>query len=87
LNARAANGLARAAIAAIATDGNGGVSMTAKSDGYLPFSGLYKSRYYAKKDAVAGDVVVKTAGGYAIVTRELYDEYRRGGKTDGEKVH
>lgn len=61
--------------------------MTAKSDGYLPFSGLYKSRYFAKKDAAPGDVVVKTDGGYTIMDRLRYEDYRRGGKTDGEKVH
>lgn len=51
--------------------------MTAKSDGYLPFFGLYKSRYYAKKDAAAGEVVVKTTAGYAIMSKEQYAEYRK----------
>lgn len=83
MNARAASGLARATGAAIATDGNGEVSMTAKSDGYLPFSGLYKSRYFAKKDAAAGEVVVKTAGGYAIMSKERYAEYRSGRAQNG----
>lgn len=77
MNARAASCLARATGAAIATDGNGEASMTAKSDGYLPFSGLYKSRYYAKKDAAAGEVVVKIEGGYAIMRKEEYEVYRK----------
>ena len=46
--------------------------------GYLPFTGLYSSRYYAKKRAAAGEVVVKTASGYAIMSKERYEEYRKG---------
>lgn len=44
--------------------------------GYLPFTGLYSSRYYAKKHAAAGQVVVKTPGGYAILSAEEYAAHR-----------
>lgn len=46
--------------------------------GYLPFTGLYTSRYYAKKRAAAGQVVVKTSGGYAILSAEEYAAHRAG---------
>lgn len=45
--------------------------------GYMPFTGLYSSRYYAKKRAAAGEVVVKTASGYAIMNKEQYEKYRK----------
>ena len=44
--------------------------------GYMPFTGLYTSQYYTKKRAAAGQVVVKTSGGYAIMTKEQYQERR-----------
>ncbi len=46
--------------------------------GYMPFTGLYSSRYYAKKHAAAGEVVVKTTAGYTIMSKEQYKEYRSG---------
>lgn len=51
--------------------------MVRNEKGYMPFTGLYSSRYYAKKRAAAGEVVVKTAAGYAIMSKEQYAEYRK----------
>lgn len=40
--------------------------------GYDERSGLYTSRYYAKKAAKSDEVVVKVSGGYKIMK---YNEY------------
>lgn len=45
--------------------------------GYRPFTGTYSTRYYAKKHAAADEVVVKTAAGYIIMSKEQYAEYRK----------
>ena len=45
--------------------------------GYRPFTGTYSTRYYAKKRAAAGEVVVKTTAGYTIMSKERYAEYRK----------
>lgn len=40
--------------------------------GYNQESGLYTSRYYAKKDVTGGEVVVKVDGGYKIMDISYY---------------
>lgn len=40
--------------------------------GYNEVTGLYASRYYAKKEALSDEVVVKVDGGYKIMP---YSEY------------
>ena len=45
--------------------------------GYLPFTGLYSSRYYAKKAACNDDVVVKVDGGYKIMSASEYSAWRK----------
>lgn len=44
--------------------------------GYDERSGLYISRYYAKKDATGADVIVKAEGGYKIMTVSAYRIWR-----------
>ena len=39
-------------------------------------TGVYKSRYYAKKQATATDVVVKVDGGYRIMDCSDYKIWR-----------
>ena len=41
--------------------------------GYDINTGLYTSRYYARKDATGADVVVKVCGGYTIMTAADYN--------------
>lgn len=40
--------------------------------GYGQETGLYTSRYYAKKDASGGEVVIKVCGGYRIMNASYY---------------
>ena len=40
-------------------------------------TGLYTSRYYAKKDATGDDVVVKVCGGYRIMRASDYIIWRK----------
>lgn len=51
--------------------------------GYRPFTGTYSTRYYAKKHAAADEVVVKTAAGYIIMSKDRYAEYRSGKEQNG----
>lgn len=51
--------------------------------GYRPFTGTYSTRYYAKKHAAADEVVVKTAAGYIIMSKEEYEVYRSGRAQNG----
>lgn len=44
--------------------------------GYDERSGLYISRYYAKKAASGADVVVKVDGGYKIMDAAQYNIWR-----------
>lgn len=44
---------------------------------YDPKTGLYTSRYYAKKDATGDDVVVKVYGGYKIMAASDYNIWRK----------
>ena len=41
--------------------------------GFDEMTGLYTSRYYAKKAALGGEVVVKVCGGYTIMTASQYN--------------
>lgn len=45
--------------------------------GYDERTGLYTSRYYAKKEARGHEVVVKVEGGYAIMTASNYNVWRK----------
>lgn len=45
--------------------------------GYDERSGLYISRYYAKKATSGGEVVVKVEGGYKIMTAAEYNIWRK----------
>lgn len=40
--------------------------------GYDDFTGLFKSRYYAKKYAKGDEVVVKVDGGYTVMDAQFY---------------
>lgn len=44
--------------------------------GIDPMTGLYKSRYYARKAATSADVIVKVCGGYTIMTVANYNIWR-----------
>lgn len=46
-------------------------------NGYDERSGLYISRYYAKKAASGSEVVVKVAGGYKIMDAAKYNIWRK----------
>ena len=41
--------------------------------GYDAMTGLYSSRYYARKAATGAEVVVKVCGGYTIMTVAYYN--------------
>lgn len=45
--------------------------------GVDPATGLYTSRYYAKKAANGDEVVVKVCGGYMIMTAANYNIWRK----------
>lgn len=45
-------------------------------NGYNACTGLYKSRYYAKKAASEGDVVVKVEGGYRVMWANEYEVWK-----------
>ena len=40
--------------------------------GYDDFTGLFKTRYYAKKYAKGDEVVVKVDSGYTIMSADFY---------------
>jgi hypothetical protein len=40
--------------------------------GYDDYTGLFTSRYYAKKYAKGDEVVVKVEGGYKVITADYY---------------
>lgn len=44
-----------------------------KQKGYDEKTGLWTSRYYAKKEATSNEVVTKVCGGYKILTIENYN--------------
>lgn len=45
--------------------------------GIDPITGLYTTRYYARKAATGAEVVVKVCGGYAIMAAADYNIWRR----------
>lgn len=45
--------------------------------GYDAMTGLYITRYYARKVCPGGCVVVKVCGGYMIMTASNYNIWRR----------
>ena len=47
--------------------------MTNTNKGYDINTGLYTTRYYARKAATGADVVVKVCGGYTIMTAADYN--------------
>lgn len=44
--------------------------------GYDAMTGLYSSRYYARKAATGSEVVVKVCGSYTIMTAADYNIWR-----------
>ena len=44
--------------------------------GYNATTGLYSSRYYARKAATGAHVVIKVCGGYTIMTAADYNIWR-----------
>lgn len=46
-------------------------------NGYNSFTGLYKTRYYAKKAAYGDEVVVKVEGGYKIMKALEWIQWKR----------
>ena len=45
--------------------------------GYDDLTGLFKTRYYAKKAASGDEVVVKVCGGYTIMTATQYNTWKK----------
>mgnify|MGYP004695718371 CR=1 FL=1 len=45
--------------------------------GVDPITGLYTSRYYARKATTGSDVVVKVCGGYTIMAAADYNVWRK----------
>lgn len=48
--------------------------------GYNDLTGLFKSRYYAKKYAKEDEVVVKVEGGYTVMSADFYNRIWKGQK-------
>lgn len=44
--------------------------------GYDEMTGLYTSRYFAKKAATGADVVVKACGGYKVMIASEYNVWK-----------
>ena len=53
------------------------VSTMTSCKGYDQESGLYMSRYYARKDARNDQVIVKVDGGYKIMCASDYNIWRK----------
>lgn len=51
--------------------------MTSSNKGFDIMTGLYTTRYYARKAATGADIVVKVCGGYTIMTAADYNIWRR----------
>jgi hypothetical protein len=45
--------------------------------GYDDLTGLFKTRYYAKKYAKGDEVVVKVEGGYTVMTADYYNTWKK----------
>ena len=50
--------------------------MANTNKGYNVITGLYSSRYYARKAATSAEVVVKVCGGYPIIAAADYNIWR-----------
>lgn len=48
-----------------------------QNNGYNECSGLYSTRYYAKKVASGNDIVVKVDGGYTIMSPHDYNIWKK----------
>ena len=46
------------------------------NNGYDPMTGLYTTRYYARKAATGAEVVVKVCRGYTIMAAADYNIWR-----------
>lgn len=53
-----------------------GYTMANANKGYDINTGLYSSRYYARKAATGAEVIVKVCGGYTIMTAAAYNIWR-----------
>jgi hypothetical protein len=53
-----------------------GYTMANANKGYDINTGLYSSRYYARKAATGAEVIVKVCGGYTIMTAANYNIWR-----------
>lgn len=53
-----------------------GYTMANANKGYDINTGLYSSRYYARKAATGAKVIVKVCGGYTIMTAADYNIWR-----------
>ena len=51
--------------------------MTNTNKGIDPMTGLYTTRYYARKACTSDCVVVKVCGGYTIMTATDYNVLRK----------
>ncbi len=51
--------------------------MTNTNKGFNPMTGLYTTRYYARKACTGDYVVVKVCGGYDIMTATNYSIWRK----------
>lgn len=49
----------------------------ATTKGVDPMTGLYTTRYYARKVATGANIVVKVCGGYTIMAAADYNVWRR----------
>lgn len=50
--------------------------MTSSNKGLDPMTGLYTTRYYARKACIGDCIVVKVCGGYTIMTAYNYNMWR-----------
>lgn len=53
-----------------------GYTMANANKGYDINTGLYSSRYYARKAATGAEVIAKVCGGYTIMTAADYNIWR-----------
>lgn len=51
--------------------------MTNTNKGFDPMTGLYTTRYYARKACTGDCVVVKVCDGYTIMTASVYNTWRK----------
>ena len=51
--------------------------MTSSNKGFDPMTGLYTTRYYARKACTGDCIVVKVCGGYTVMTASDYNTWRQ----------